>query len=35
VKIYDPRGGANFDPRAIISTLFVEVYQTMTYAKYL
>jgi hypothetical protein len=29
------RGGAYFDPRAIIWTMLVEVYQTMPYAKYL
>jgi hypothetical protein len=35
VKINDPRGGANFDPRAKILTTLLEVYQTMPYAKYL
>jgi hypothetical protein len=34
-KINDPRGGADFDPRAIIWTFLVRVYQTMPYAKYL
>jgi hypothetical protein len=34
-KTNDPWGGANFDPRAIIWTILVEVYKTMPYAKYL
>jgi hypothetical protein len=34
-KTNDPRGGADFDLRAIIWTIWIEVYQTMPYAKYL
>jgi hypothetical protein len=30
-----PWGGANFDPRAIICTILLEVYYTMFHAKYL
>jgi hypothetical protein len=33
--INDHQGRVNFDPRAIIWTIFVEVYQTMPFAKYL
>jgi hypothetical protein len=35
VKINDPRGGANFDSRAKICTILVEVQYTMLLAKYL
>ena len=34
-KTNDPRGRANFDSKAKISTIFVEVHQTMFYVKYL
>jgi hypothetical protein len=34
-KINDPRGGANFDPRAFILTNLVDTDQTMFHAKYL
>jgi hypothetical protein len=30
-----PRGGANFDPRAIIFKILLEVHYTMYHAKYL
>jgi hypothetical protein len=30
-----PWGGANFDPRAIICTILLEVHYTMFHAKYL
>ena len=35
MKINDPRGGTNFDPRAIIWTILLEVHYTMFHAKYL
>jgi hypothetical protein len=35
VKINDHRGGANFDPRAIIWTILVEVHFAKSHAKYL
>jgi hypothetical protein len=35
MKINDPRGGTNFDPRAIIWTNLLEVHYTIFYAKYL
>jgi hypothetical protein len=35
VKINDPWGGANFDPRAIICTILLKVHYTMFHAKYL
>jgi hypothetical protein len=35
MKINNPRGGANFNPKAIIWTNLVEVYYTMFHAKYL
>jgi hypothetical protein len=35
MKINDPLVGANFDPRAIIWTILVEVHYTMFDAKYL
>jgi hypothetical protein len=35
LKINDPRGGANFDPRAIICTILPKVHYTMFHAKYL
>jgi hypothetical protein len=35
VKINDPWGGANFDHRAIICTILLEVHYIMFHAKYL
>jgi hypothetical protein len=35
VKINDTWGGANFDPRAIICTILLEVHHTMFHAKHL
>jgi hypothetical protein len=34
MKIIDPRGGTNFDPRAIIWTILVEVHFAKSHTKY-
>jgi hypothetical protein len=34
-KLMTPLGGANFDPRAIILTFFVECHEVMIHTKYL